>query len=71
MKYLNENLRNWLLGQSEIDQTHPLILPPDDSPEQLLEKFKSTQDKNEILKINKKLSKMGYEVKTFHVLSKK
>lgn len=67
MMYFNENLRNWLLGNSEIDG----IIPPTESPQDLLSKYQTTKDTNELAKINKKLSKLGFEVKTVHILSKK
>lgn len=70
MKYINETLRNWLLGKSEIDSFCPSV-PPDDSPEILLGKFSNTQNKSEMDKISKKLSKLGYEIKTVHVLKKR
>lgn len=69
MNYINENLRNWLLGKEEID--YGCFTPPEDSPNELLEKFKKSNDKSEIAKISKQLNKMGYEVKTVHVLTKK
>lgn len=55
MMYFNENLRNWLLESSQ----------------DLLMKYQTTNNKSEISKINKKLNKLGYEVKTVHILSKK
>lgn len=72
MIHFNENLRNWLLGKSEIDDQPCSAVPPiTESPQELLDKFQKTNDKGELAKINKKLNKMGYEVKTIHILSKK
>ena len=71
MIYFNENLRNWLLGKSEIDDECFAIPPVVESPQELLNKYQKTQDKGELSKINKKLNKLGYEVKTIHILSKK
>jgi len=71
MFYFNENLRNWLLGKSEIDDECPAVPPAVESPQELLNKYQKTQNKNELSKINKKLNKLGYEVKTVHILSKK
>ena len=69
MQYFNETLRNWLLGKSEID--YSCVPPaPEESPQELLEKFEKSSDKSEISKISKKLNKLGYEIKTVHVLSK-
>ena len=70
MIYFNENLRNWLLGNSEIDSMQPTIAPTE-SPQDLLSKYQKTQDTQELAKINKKLNKLGFEVKTVHILSKK
>lgn len=71
MIYFNENLRNWLLGKSEIDDECTAIPPVEESPQELLNKFQTTNNKAEIAKINKKLSKLGYEVKIVHILSRK
>lgn len=71
MMYFNENLRNWLLGKSEIDDECSAVPPVSESPQDLLAKYQTTKDKSEISKISKKLSKLGYEVKTVHILSKK
>jgi hypothetical protein len=71
MFYFNENLRNWLLGKNEIDDECLAVPPVEESPQQLLDKYQKTQNKGELSKINKKLSKLGYEVKTVHILSKK
>lgn len=68
MMYFNENLRNWLLGKSEIDDECAAVPPVDELPQELLAKAQ-TSNKAELSKINKKLSKMGYEIKM--VLSKK
>lgn len=70
MIYFNENLRNWLLGKSEIDSMQPMIAPVE-SPQDLLSKYQATNDTRELAKINKKLGKLGFEVKTVHILSKK
>lgn len=70
MIYFNENLRNWLLGKSEIDDECPAVSPVSESPQQLLNKYQKTQDKGELSKINKKLNKLGYEVKIVHILTK-
>lgn len=67
MHYFNENLRNWLLGKSEIDHGCSMAIPPSESPQDLLDKFKITKDD----KIVKKLNKLGYDVKTVYILSKK
>ena len=67
----NENLRNWLLGKNEIDDECLAIPPIIETPQELLEKFQKTQNKGELSKINKKLNKLGYEIKTVHILSKK
>ena len=67
----NENLRNWLLGKSEVDEPCIAVPPIIESPQELLDKFQKTNDKSELAKINKKLSKMVYEVKVIHILSKK
>ena len=69
MIYFSENLRNWLLGDSEIDK--PSILPIQESPQDLLTKYQTTNNKNELKKISNKLNKLGYEIKTIHILSKK
>jgi hypothetical protein len=72
MIHFNENLRNWLLGKNEIDYGYSAVPPViEESPQELLDKFQKTQDKGELAKINKKLGKLGYEVKTIHVLMKK
>lgn len=71
MIYFNENLRNWLLGKSEIDDECAAIPPVTESPQDLLTKYQKTQDKAELSKINKKLNKLGYEVKVVHILSRK
>lgn len=71
MFYFNENLRNWLLGKSEIDSECSAVPPVTETPQQLLDKFQKTRDKGEIAKINNKLNKLGYEVKTVHILSRK
>ncbi len=70
LPYINENLKNWLLGKTEIDSFCPSI-PPDENPQNLLNKFQNTQNKNELEKISKKLSKLGYEIKTMYVLKKR
>lgn len=69
MQYFNETLRNWLLGKSEIDYSC-FASPPEESPQELLDKFKKSSDKSEISRISKKLNKLGYEIRTVHVLSK-
>lgn len=71
MIYFNENLRNWLLGKNEIDHECSAVPPLEESPQELLDKFQKTQDKGELTKINKKLNKLGYEVKTIHLLQRK
>jgi hypothetical protein len=71
MIFFNENLRNWLLGKSEIDHECASVPPVVESPQELLDKFQKTQDKSELSKINKKLSRLGYEVKVVHILSRK
>lgn len=71
MIYFNENLRNWLLGKSEIDYGCSAVPPIVESPQELLDKYQKTQDKVELSKINKKLNKLGYEVKVVHILSRK
>lgn len=72
MMYFNENLRNWLLGKSEIDDECPATPPViEESPQELLTKFQQTSNKGELAKINKKLGKLGYEVKVVHILSRK
>lgn len=71
MFYFNENLRNWLLGKSEIDDECSAIPPVTESPQDLLNKYQITKDKGELSKISKKLNKLGYEVKTVHILSRK
>lgn len=68
MFYFNENLRNWLLGKSEIDDECSAVPPVTETPQELLNKAQ-TANKAELAKITKKLSKMGYEVKI--VLAKK
>jgi len=69
--YFNENLRNWLLGKSEIDDECSAVPPATESPQDLLAKYQTTKDKAEISKINKKLNKLGYEVKTVYILGRK
>jgi hypothetical protein len=71
MIYFNENLRNWLLGKSEIDDECTAVPPVVESPQELLAKFQTTQNKGELAKINQKLGKLGYEVKVVHILSRK
>ena len=71
MIHFNENLRNWLLGKSEIDDECSAVPPATESPQELLGQLQKVQNKVELAKINKKLSKMGYEVKTIHVVKKK
>lgn len=70
MIYFNENLRNWLLGNSEIDSPQMPTIPPE-TPQELLNKYQKTSNPKELAKINKKLNKLGFEVKTVHILSKK
>lgn len=71
MNYV-ESIRNWLLGKSEVDNYGASVppVPKDNNPEKLLAMYKEAKpiDKD---KIEKKLSKMGYEVKTLYILSKK
>jgi hypothetical protein len=69
--YINENIRNWLLGGSEIDPPCPAIPPHQETPEKLFHKFQNASDKKEISKIVSKLEKLGSEIKTVHVLNKK
>jgi len=71
MQYFNETLKNWLLGKSEIDYECPSMPPVQESPQELLDKFRTIEDKSEIVKIKNKLNKLGYEIKTVHILSKK
>ncbi len=71
MVYFNENLRNWLLGKSEIDGACSALPPIQETPQQLLDKYQKTADKKELSKIANSLNKMGYEIKTVHILSKK
>jgi hypothetical protein len=71
MIYFNESLRNWLLGNNEIDGPMQPTVAPSESPQDLLSKYQKTQNAQELAKINKKLSKLGFEVKTVHILSKK
>lgn len=71
MTYFNENLRNWLLGKSEIDDPCAAVPPSQETPQQLLDKYQKSNNKKELAKINGKLNKLGYEVKTVHILSKK
>jgi hypothetical protein len=71
MFYFSENLKNWLLGKDEIDYDCMAVPPVEESPQELLEKFKKSNDRSEISKINKKLNKLGYEIKTVHILNKK
>lgn len=68
MCYINENLRNWLLGMSEVDERCPSIPPPTESPEAILQLYSKTTNKIELEKLNLKLKKLGYEIKTVHVL---
>lgn len=68
MCYINENLRNWLLGKSEVDERCSSIPPPTETPEAILQLYSTTNDKVELEKLNRKLKKLGYEVKTIHVL---
>jgi hypothetical protein len=63
--YFTENLKNWLMGKSEIDYECT-----SESPQDLMTKLNKTKDKDEISKINKKLNKLGYEVKTVQIISK-
>lgn len=69
MNYV-ESIKNWLLGNSEIDKYCPSV-PPYDNPEQLLELYKQAKQPVDKDKIEKKLGKMGYEVKTLYILSRK
>ena len=71
MIYFNENLRNWLLGKSEIDDNCSCVTSLEETPQQLLNKYQKTDDKRELTKISNKLSKLGYEIKTVNILSKK
>ena len=70
MSYVNENLKNWLLGKSEIDNMCSAIPPAQDNPEHLLELYKQAKS-NDKDKIAKKLDKLGYEVKILYILSRK
>jgi hypothetical protein len=72
MQYINETLKNWLLGKSEIDKVCPAVPPAAKSPDKLLELYrKAQQGTGDISKISQELDKLGYEVKTIHVLRKK
>ena len=72
MIHFNENLRNWLLGKSEIDDECSAVPPPvTETPDQLIGQLQKVQNKAELAIINRKLSKMGYEIKTVHVVKKK
>ncbi len=65
MNYINESLHDWLLGKSEIDEPFSMLPPPKETcPQPKLTKSQITQ-------LNKKLSSLGYEIKTVRVLKKK
>lgn len=74
MQYINETLKNWLLGKSEIDQDYFAVPPKQKTPDRLLELYKKAEqdsNKTDLTKINKELEKLGYEVKVLHLLQKK